>query len=263
MAVARYPPTHALPPSASARYFTAVARRIVLVTVCGDECVDCRRACLRSRSRTVARMRDFTQRARWRNDRAAVRSNGKHHSAATHVFHFTREKSARSSPARARYTRARIRRMCVRPPRFPRDSRPVLSAKKKNSENSGLLESTVSTLFVDNTAVAVRVPRVPTFPPRLARSNFHDLWLRSHLFPTRIRRSILYVLVNNKFTNLSFWKTLPRFLSRVVYVKSRFISLVPQLQSHFAARMKTRARFVSISCQFFCRHRQTRRINEI
>lgn len=134
MAVARHPPTHALPPSASARYFAAVARRIVLVTVFGDERVDCRRAYLRPRSRTVARTRDFTQRARRRNDRAAVCSNGKHHSAATHVFHFTREKSARSSPARARCTRARIRGMYVQRPRFPRDSHPVLSAEKKTAK---------------------------------------------------------------------------------------------------------------------------------
>jgi len=49
-----------------------------------------------------------------RRRRRAVRSSGKHRTAATHVFHFTREEFARPSPVRARYPRAH-RRMRVRP----------------------------------------------------------------------------------------------------------------------------------------------------
>jgi hypothetical protein len=48
-----------------------------------------------------------------RRRRRAVRSSGKHRTAATHVFHFTREEFARPSPVRIRYPRAH-RRMRVR-----------------------------------------------------------------------------------------------------------------------------------------------------
>lgn len=104
-----HPPTHALPPSASAGYSAAAgAWRIVLVNFCGNGRPELpRSACPRPRAaRGTATVRR----------RAAVRGGGKHRTAATHVFHYTpRAVRASVTGTGPRYSRARQSQNTSRP----------------------------------------------------------------------------------------------------------------------------------------------------